>query len=108
MFALVGALGMQSQGYQASQKESFTVSILDANGGVVPDVIVILMKDGKLLDQVKSGADGRASVLLSQGLITISIHQAGYMPVDQVVDTRSTSEPVVEITLAPVPQAMRR
>jgi hypothetical protein len=35
--------------------------------------------------------------------MTVSIHQTGYLPVEQVVDTRSTSE--LEIKLTPAPQA---
>jgi hypothetical protein len=35
-------------------------------------------------------------------LLTVSIHRTGYIPIEQVVDTRSVSE--LEIKLAPVPQ----
>jgi hypothetical protein len=81
------------------------LSIADPNGGAVPGIDVILIRDGKVLDRIKSGADGRASVRVSPGLLTLSIHQGGYIPVDQIVDTRSMSGPVLEITIVPAPQA---
>jgi len=42
---------------------------------------------------------------VSRGLVTLSVHQTGYIPVEQVVDTRSMPEPVFEIRILPVPQA---
>jgi len=104
-FALVGPLGIHLQGYQGPQDAPFTVSIADANGGAMPDVDVVLMRQGKLLARMKTGADGRASARVSRGLVTISVHQIGYMPVEQVVDTRSVAEPVLEIKVVPIPQA---
>ena len=104
-FALVGPLGIHLQGYQGPQDAPFTVSIADANGGAMPDVDVVLMRQGKLLARMKTGADGRASARVSRGLVTISIHQTGYMPVEQIVDTRSVAEPVLEIKVVPIPQA---
>jgi hypothetical protein len=100
-FALLGLPGIHAQGYQGPQDAPLTVSIADAGGGAAPDVGVVLMRQGKLLARMKTGADGRASVRVTQGLVTISIHQTGYMPVEQVVDTRSMPEPVVEIRLLP-------
>jgi hypothetical protein len=103
--ALVGPLGIHAQGYQGLQDAPFTVRIADAAGGAVPNVDVVLMRQGKLLARMKTGADGRASARVSRGLVTISVHQIGYMPVEQVVDTRSVAEPVLEIKLVPIPQA---
>jgi hypothetical protein len=104
-FALLGPLGSHSQGYQGPPDAPFTVSIADADGGAMPDVDVVLMRQGKLLARMKTGADGRASARVSLGLVTISIHQTGYMPVEQVVDTRSMPDPVLEIKVLPIPQA---
>jgi hypothetical protein len=53
---------------------------------------------------MKTGADGRASVRVGRGLLTLSIHQNGYIPVDQVVDTRSMSGSVFEIKIVRVLQ----
>jgi len=105
IFALVGFPGSHLQGYQSSQYEPFTVSIADADGRAVPNVEVVLMREGKLLARIKTGADGRASVRVSRGPVTLSVHQAGYVPVEQVVDALSTTEPVLEIRILPVPQA---
>src|SRR5882757_8637638 len=104
-FALVGPLGSHSQGYQGPPDAPFTVSIADADGGAMPDVDGVLMRQGKLLARMKTGADGRASARVSLGLVTISIHQTGYMPVEQVVDTRSMPDSVLEIKVVPIPQA---
>jgi hypothetical protein len=105
---LLGPFALQVQAYQDVQDKAlagqlFMVCITDAQGAVIPDVSVDLMRDRKLLAQVKTGADGRASVRVTGGILTVSIHQTGYLPVEQVVDTRSTSE--VEVKLVPVPQA---
>ena len=104
-FVLVELLGPYLQGYQGSQDEPLTVSIADADGGAVPNVEVVLMREGKLLARIKTGADGRASARVSRGLVTLSVHQTGYIPVEQVVDTRSMPEPVLEIRILTVPQA---
>jgi hypothetical protein len=108
---IVGLLGpfvLQVQAHQDVQDKAladqlFMVSIADGQGAVISDVSVNLMGDGKLLAQMKTGADGRASVRVPRGILTVSIHQTGYLPVEQDVDTRSTSE--VEVKLAPAPQA---
>src|SRR5579859_1628304 len=102
-FVLLGLCDIPMQGYQAPQGESFTVSIADADGVAMPNVDISLMRAGKLLAQMKTGADGRASARVDEGPLTISIHQTGYMPVEEVVDTRSM--PVIEIRLVPAPQA---
>ena len=104
-FGLLGPYVIPMQGYQGPQDESFTVSVAGVDGVAMPAVDIVLMKAGKLLAQIKTGADGRASVRVDRGLLTISIHQPGYMPVEQVVDTRSMSGLVFEIKLVPIPQA---
>ncbi|HTF65251.1 MAG TPA: hypothetical protein VK638_21470 [Edaphobacter sp.] len=104
-FALVGLFGPYLQGYQGSQDAPLTVSIADADGGAVPNVEVVLMREGKLLARMKTGADGRASARVSRGLVTFSVHQTGYIPVERVVDTRTMPGPVLEIRILPVPQA---
>ena len=90
-FALLGPFAIPMQGYQSPQEEPFNVNIADADGVAMPDVDVVLMREGKLLARMKTGADGRASVRVGRGLLTLSIHQNGYIPVEQVVDTRSMS-----------------
>jgi hypothetical protein len=105
MFALVGPLGIHLQGYRGPHDAPFTVSIADAGGGAIPDVDIVLTRDGELLTRMKTGADGRASAWVSRGLVTISVHQDGYMPVEKVVDTRSMPEPVLEIKVVPIPRA---
>ena len=102
IFAFIGLSGTHLHGYQVSQDEPFSVSITDAQGAVIPEVDIDLKREGKLLAQMKTGADGRASIRVSQGLLTVSIHHSGYMPIEQVFDTRSASE--LEIKLVPVPQ----
>ena len=108
IFGLLGPFGGYAPGYQSVQgkafsDEPFTVSIADVQGAALPNVGIYLMRDGKLLSQMRTGADGRASVRVIRGLLTVSIHQTGYIPVAQVVDTRSTSE--LDIKLVPSPQA---
>jgi hypothetical protein len=99
---LPGTSVLHAQGYQ---NDSLTVSITGADGGALPDVNVDLMKKGKLLARMKTGVDGRASLRVSRGAHTVSIHQTGYLPVEQVVDTRTLLGSVVEIKLVPVPHA---
>jgi hypothetical protein len=94
-FALVGPLGIHAEGHQGPQDALFTVRIADVAGGAVPDVDVVLMRQGKLLAQMKTGTDGRASVRVSRGLVTISIHQTGYMPVEQLVDNTPDALPIL-------------
>jgi hypothetical protein len=103
IFGLLGPFAPHLQGNQSLQDEPFTVSIADAEGGAIPNVDVDLIREGKPLAHMKTAADGRASVRVNQGLLTVSIHQTGYLPVEQVVDTRSTS--TLEIKLVPVPRA---
>jgi hypothetical protein len=62
----------------------------------MPDVDVVPMRQGKLLARMKTGADGRASARVSRGLVTISIHQTGYMPVEQLVDNTPDALPIFE------------
>jgi hypothetical protein len=87
--ALLGPLAPHVWGYQ---DESLTVAITGADGGALPNVDVDLMRNGKLLAGMKTGADGRVSIRVSQGLFTVSIHQTGYLPVEQVIDTRTLSK----------------
>ena len=70
----------------------------------MPNVDVILMRDSNFLAQIKTGGDGRASVRVGRGLLTLSIHQTGYTPIEQVVDTRSITEPVLDIKVVSVPR----
>ncbi|MEA2260156.1 MAG: hypothetical protein QOJ51_2981 [Acidobacteriaceae bacterium] len=69
-FALVGPLGIHAHGHRGPQDAPFTVSIADAAGGAMPDVDVVLMRQGKLLARMKTEADGRASARVSWGLVT--------------------------------------
>jgi hypothetical protein len=48
-FALLGPIAIPMQGYQGPQDELFTVNIADADGVAMPDVDVVLMREGKLL-----------------------------------------------------------
>jgi hypothetical protein len=89
--------------YQGPNEVPFTVIVADPEGAAIPDVLVDLARDGKLLARMKTQTDGRASVRVNQGLLTVSIRQAGYIPIVQVVDTRSTSG--IEIKLVSIPQA---
>jgi hypothetical protein len=41
------------QGYQGPQDEPFTVNIADADGIAMPDIDVVLMREGKLLARMK-------------------------------------------------------
>jgi hypothetical protein len=104
-FALLGPFAIPMQGYQGPQDEPFTVNIADADGVAMPDVDVVLMRDGKLLARMKTGTAGRASVRVGPGPLSLSIHQNGYIPVDQVVDHRSMSGSVLEIKIERVLQA---
>jgi hypothetical protein len=62
----------------------------------MPDVDVVLMRQGKLLARMKTGADSRASARVSHGLVTISIHQTGYAPVEQFVYNTPDALPIFE------------
>jgi hypothetical protein len=104
-FALLGPFAIPMQGYQSPEEEPFSVNITDTDGVAMPDVDVTLMRDGKPLARMKTGADGRASVRVGRGLLTLSIHQKGYIPVDQIVDTRTMSGSVFEIKITQVLQA---
>ncbi len=104
-FAFLGPFAIPMQGYQGPQDELFTVNIADADGAAIPDVDVVLMREGKLIARMKTGVDGRASVRVGPGLLTLSIHQNGYIPVDRVVDTQSMSGSVFEIKIMRVLQA---
>src|SRR3984885_17140 len=103
-FALLGYFATPMQGYQESQDTLLTITVVDTQGRAMPNVDVILVRDGNFLAQAKTGADGRALVRAGRGLLTLSIHQAGYTPVEQVVDTRSISGSVLEVKIVPVPQ----
>jgi len=102
---LISALAAQSPASAASQNEPFTVRVADLNGGVVAGVDIIVTRDGKVLDRMRSGTDGRASTQVSTGPLIVSIHQNGYIPIDQAVDPASVPEHLVEIRLLPTPQA---
>lgn len=103
-FGLLGLLALYLYGYQGPKDESLTVIIINAGGSAMPDINVNLIKEGRLLAQMKTGADGRASIRVVGGPLTASVHQPGYIPVEQPVDTRSLSGHALEITLIPVPR----
>jgi hypothetical protein len=62
-FALVGPLGIHLQGHQGPQDAPFTVSIADAGGGAVPDVDVVLMRQGTYRE---AGRDRRTTTTIRQ------------------------------------------
>jgi hypothetical protein len=49
IFAFLGLFAIPMQGYQGPLDELFTVNIADADGAAMPDVDVVLMREGKLL-----------------------------------------------------------
>jgi TonB dependent receptor len=101
---LINALAVQHAS-AASQNEPFTVRAADANGEAMPGIDIILMRDGKVLDRMRTGSDGRASIEVSTEPLIVSIHQNGYIPIDQAVDPASIPEHLLEIRLLPTPQA---
>jgi len=103
-FAVVWMSGTSSQGYQGAPAASVDITIVDTQSGVMPDVDIILMKDDRVLTQTKTGTDGHALFRLDLGHYTLTIHRAGYTPVEQVVDTRSMPGPVLEIKVTLIPQ----
>lgn len=105
---VIGLTSFQAQAYQAPQDkassyEELTVKLSDAQNAPLPNVSIAFMKNGALVVQRKTDAAGRASAQVPRSLITVSINQARYLPITQVVDTRSTSE--LEVNLIPTPQA---
>jgi hypothetical protein len=103
---LVGFSGPYLQGYQGFKDEILAVNVTDTDGEAMPNVEVVLMREGKLLAQVKTGADGHASVRMrGGGLTTLSVHQTGYIPVEQIIDSRSIPVPALEIKMSRIPQA---
>ena len=103
-FAFLASFAIPMQGYQGSQDTLLKITIVDVQGIAMPNVEVILMRESNSLARIKTGADGRASVRVGRGLLTLSIHQAGYTPVEQVVDTRSVSGSVLDIKIVSVPR----
>jgi hypothetical protein len=101
-FALLGHCATPMQGYQGPQDTLLTITVVDTQGVIMPNVDIILMRDSTFLAQIKTGGDGRASVRVGRGLLTLSVHQTGYAPIEQVVDTRSISEPVLDIKIVSV------
>jgi len=103
-FAFVWLSGSCLHGYQGTSLAPVDIEIVDAQGGVMPDVDVILMKGDQVHTRTKTGADGHALVRLGPGHYTVTIRRAGYTPVEQVVDTRSMPGPVLEVKVALIPQ----
>jgi len=103
-FAFLASFAIPMQGYQGSQDTLLKITIVDVQGIAMPNVEVILMRESNSLARIKTGADGRASVRVGRGQLTLSIHQAGYTPVEQVVDTRSVSGSVLDIKIVSVPR----
>ena len=104
-FILLGSFATRMQGYQGPQDVLLTITVADSQDEAMPNVDLILMKESTFLALAKTGADGHASIRVGRGIFTISIHQAGYAPVDQVVDTRSLSGAALEVKIVPVPHA---
>jgi len=103
-FVLLGYCATPMQGYQGPPDTLLTITVVDTQGVVMPNVDVILMRDSTFLAQTKTGGDGRASVRVGRGLLILSVHQTGYAHIERVVDTRSTSEPVLDIKIVSVPR----
>jgi hypothetical protein len=103
-FAFLAPFAIPMQGYQGTQDVLLTVTVADVQDGAMPDVEVIFMRESHFLARTQTGADGRASVRVGRELLTVSIHQTGYAPVEQVVDTRSIPGSVLEVKIVPVPQ----
>jgi hypothetical protein len=103
-FSFLAYFATPVQGYQGSQDTVLTITVVDTQGGAMPNIDVILMRDSNILAQVKTGADGRASVRVGRGLLTVSIRPTGYTAVEQLVDTRSISGPALDIKMVSVPR----
>jgi len=103
-FAFVWLSGRYLQGYQGTPAAPVDIEIVDTQGGLMPDVDVVLMKGNQVLTRTKTGTDGHTLVRLGRGQYTLTIRRAGYTPIDQVVDTRSMLGPVLEVKVALIPQ----
>lgn len=104
LLVILGAVASRAQSGQnaISSDRSLTVTVINSQGAAIPSVGIDLLARGQLMTHLKTGANGKVSVRVSPGAVTVSIHQAGFLPIDQVVDTRTTSE--VEIGLVSTPQ----
>lgn len=60
IFGLLGPFAPNAKAYQGLKDVPFTVSVADPEGAAMPDVLVDLVRDGKLLARMKTEADGRA------------------------------------------------
>src|SRR5258708_23128257 len=59
--ALLGHCATPMQGYQGSQDTLLTITVVDTQGAIMPNVDVILMRDSNFLAQIKTGGHGRVS-----------------------------------------------
>lgn len=103
-FAFVWLSGNCLQGYQGTSSAPVNIQVVDAQGGVIPDAAVLLMKEDQVFTRTKTGADGHALVRLGSGQYSVTIHRAGYTPVEQVVDIRSMPGPVLDVKVTLFPQ----
>ena len=102
--ALVWLSGDCLHGFQGVQVASVDITVVDTQGGVMPNVDIIFMRDKQVLTQIKTGNNGSALVRLDAGQYTVTIHRTGYTLVEQVVDTRSRPGTVVEVKVELTPQ----
>lgn len=95
--------GYQSVPNRTSAELVLSLSIMYSHGANIPGVAIDVLSNEKIVAHAQTGEDGKATVKVRQGLVAVSIHQPGFIPIHQLVDMQSMSE--LEIRLDPLPQA---
>lgn len=102
---LFSAMASKAQSGQnaTSSDLPLTIAVVNSQGTAVPSVGIDLLARGQLMTHLETGANGKVSARILPGQVTVSIHQTGFFPIDQVVDRRTNSE--VEIRLVSIPRS---
>lgn len=91
-------------GQLAAQDFSFTVSVKDEKGHVVSGTEVLVSEDNQSVARLLTDANGQVAIHLKRGVIYISIHRAGYLTINETVDTDAISGHTLKVQLVQMPQ----
>lgn len=85
----------------ATAQTRLTVWVVDASGGAIPDASVIVLADGAVVTEVRSGQRGGAEVLLSgQTALHVIVTAPGFETVEQDVPLTAGRQPApITVTL---------
>ena len=100
---LLSILGAAQGIAQTSDPSLWTMAAKDAEGRPIQGADILVQLNGASAVHAITGADGLARLRFEPGVATISIHRDGYLPFDKKIDTRNTSDHVVELQLTPAP-----